>query len=723
MSAKKIKKRSINNTQIQRPTIEKETGVLPLQICFWISVLIIFMVPFVYYKNNFMMYIIPKSLWLKCTVSVILTFWVLYMLTSKQFKLIWDKSRPLGSPLLVFALVCCISTIFSNDPWMSLVGVYERHFGLHGILCCVILYFILVSSLKKENNLFFLLSSLVIAGLLISLYAILQITGLDFFKIDWFLTKPGSFLGNSNFLGQYLAPIFPMSVFLGLYHKKKLIKILFFIAASIILTGIIISQCRGAWTAVFISVFSTLIILLSTGSNFLNINRIIKLLIFSCLLFFIAFGVTSSVLVKHKMIIPFGIIAIITICVYYWWIRTLTLIETTVKEKLLFILLPGTLGIFSTAILFSRCTGFPVIAQYFSIFDFTHSTRFYLWRDSFYVIKQHFLLGSGIETYRIAFMPYKAKALELLDPITNHDNPHNNALYYWASTGIFGLLSYIWIFVTVIKRNLTLFYKHNLEKKDIILCLLFLSTFFSYYTWSIAGFDSLATYSSLMAIFAAFNIWSNKFIKVKSIKKTYISVTTATILIILVPLSVIGAFQVYKFTKADYYYIQALQNRKIWIDNPDNVLALRNYDATHYYMGKAIELNPKESLYQLDIATLYSSMAGRNINNVQQRMNLINLAFNYIEPAKKHPWAIENIYIATMNLKILSGDLRAASVEAENVLRHSPHLWEVRKKLGLIYLRLGDKEKARYNLIYAKEVFHWPYPQPDIEEALKSIDG
>ncbi|MFO0725036.1 MAG: O-antigen ligase family protein [Myxococcota bacterium] len=53
--------------------------------------------------------------------------------------------------------------------------------------------------------------------------------------------------------------------------------------------------------------------------------------------------------------------------------------------------------------------------------------------------------GIGIETYRYAFMSHKSKKLEALDPMTNHDNPHNNYLYTLASYGILGLLAYLWL--------------------------------------------------------------------------------------------------------------------------------------------------------------------------------------------------------------------------------------------------------------------------------------
>ena len=53
--------------------------------------------------------------------------------------------------------------------------------------------------------------------------------------------------------------------------------------------------------------------------------------------------------------------------------------------------------------------------------------------------------GIGIETYRYAFMSHKSMRLESLDPMTNHDNPHNNYLYVLASFGLVGLAAYVWL--------------------------------------------------------------------------------------------------------------------------------------------------------------------------------------------------------------------------------------------------------------------------------------
>lgn len=67
--------------------------------------------------------------------------------------------------------------------------------------------------------------------------------------------------------------------------------------------------------------------------------------------------------------------------------------------------------------------------------------------------------GIGIETYRYAFMSHKSKRLEALDPMTNHDNPHNNYLYILASFGIVGLLAYLWLLYRLLTVSFSRFWK------------------------------------------------------------------------------------------------------------------------------------------------------------------------------------------------------------------------------------------------------------------------
>lgn len=74
--------------------------------------------------------------------------------------------------------------------------------------------------------------------------------------------------------------------------------------------------------------------------------------------------------------------------------------------------------------------------------------------ERFFRTKLVWLFGIGVETYRYAFMSHKGRLLETRDPMTNHDNPHNNYLYVLASFGVLGLVAYLWMLVSAVRLAL-----------------------------------------------------------------------------------------------------------------------------------------------------------------------------------------------------------------------------------------------------------------------------
>ncbi|MEM7679025.1 MAG: hypothetical protein AAF449_23865, partial [Myxococcota bacterium] len=102
------------------------------------------------------------------------------------------------------------------------------------------------------------------------------------------------------------------------------------------------------------------------------------------------------------------------------------------------------------------------------------------------------LFGIGIETYRYAFMSHKSMLLEKLDPMTNHDNPHNNYLYVLASFGLAGLAAYVWLLITLLGQAFRRFTAAESPWTDRAMAFGVVLSFFSYSVYSIAGFDSVA---------------------------------------------------------------------------------------------------------------------------------------------------------------------------------------------------------------------------------------
>jgi hypothetical protein len=107
-----------------------------------------------------------------------------------------NSGRRLGGGVLLFLLSAALSTVFSLDPAQSLFGAPNRGQGLLAICCYVLLF---AGALWTGRTLLFsLLPAVVMIGVPVALYALL----LRFNGIE----RPGSTMGNPNFLAAWLTP-------------------------------------------------------------------------------------------------------------------------------------------------------------------------------------------------------------------------------------------------------------------------------------------------------------------------------------------------------------------------------------------------------------------------------------------------------------------------------------------------------------------------------------
>jgi tetratricopeptide (TPR) repeat protein len=73
----------------------------------------------------------------------------------------------------------------------------------------------------------------------------------------------------------------------------------------------------------------------------------------------------------------------------------------------------------------------------------TGSGRTIIWRDVRPFLRDHVLVGCGIECFRVAFMPLKSIDLAKYLPNANWRNPHNTPMDMLATKGIWGLMTYL----------------------------------------------------------------------------------------------------------------------------------------------------------------------------------------------------------------------------------------------------------------------------------------
>ncbi|MCK6551161.1 O-antigen ligase family protein [Myxococcota bacterium] len=330
--------------------------------------------------------------------------------------------------------------------------------------------------------------------------------------------------------------------------------------------------------------------------------------------------------------------------------------------------------------------------------------------------------GIGIETYRYAFMSHKSKKLEALDPMTNHDNPHNNYLYVLASLGLVGLGAYLWLLWRLLSVSASRFAgwrPHPLAPPETdgpggvesrearAIAFGVLTSFFSYAFYSIAGFDSVACsvffyfFLGCAAVYFAPSKDERPLPLVVHLKRRWAELrgrdssivpveapvlTTVALVVVLGGLlanTVYGGLKVYRAERA---FIGDEDARRDKIEN----------------IKRAIAINPDESHYKQTLGSTYAELARRSLALAQQAQNAgkIAEANNYesraegfarqgeaaLYAALDHAWAPENVFISLFQLHYTLNELDKAEYALERALEHSPHLGAVRANLAILKL-------------------------------------
>jgi tetratricopeptide (TPR) repeat protein/O-antigen ligase len=419
---------------------------------------------------------VPKAVILKLGGGGALLLWLAYGTFSRGF--FWDGTRPLLGPIAFFCAAVVLSTLFSIDPVMSLRGVYERQFGLQGVLACAGLFVAIATGLRSRRGAKTVLVFITVLTGILGAYAAVQAHGLDpfpFFREP--STKVYSFLGNATFAGNALALTFPIALAVTVCALVQAIRpswatpeleapesdqsgarsIVIASAVSLvvlmvcIVLGLIYTRTRGAWVATAVSLACMMYL---SGGLFPHRPQAQKMLrigtaalVGACSLLVLGFAVGSDHLYARTIrSIPAAFNPNRTdhgkgqgTRPYLWSEspRVLFSHQQTIERKNRDLELYRA-HVNDRQIEFSNATNTIVEVPFRHVElsnEFDPS-----WRR--WVV---YLFGIGIETYRYAFMSHKSERLEALDPMTNHDNPHNNYLYILASLGLFGFAAYTWL--------------------------------------------------------------------------------------------------------------------------------------------------------------------------------------------------------------------------------------------------------------------------------------
>ncbi|HHT47362.1 MAG TPA: hypothetical protein GX004_08810 [Firmicutes bacterium] len=333
--------------------------------------------------------------------------------------------------VLIFALLILLSGLLSPYINIAFRGYYTRCEGVFAYLSYMIIFLVAANMLDREDDKKYIFYLTLMAGTLMSLLGITQFLGLDFLKHPQVMRfwVPAEYLqdievsfketykafgttSNPNYLGGYMAMMFPIAAGYYLFIKERWKAVIAFIITIITFLGLLSSVSAGAFIAVFASLLCVMII---------NIKYIrgysIRLLSIILIIIFLgaAINIASEGEITKRLDNITSKIA-----------GDLQLLWVAENE-------PETDGASNT-----------LIAERNPL-DKIASNRGYIWRKSLEMIaSNNLIIGSGMDTY-IYYFPHMDEAR---DPATFTitrliDKPHNMYLHIAQGAGMIALIVYL----------------------------------------------------------------------------------------------------------------------------------------------------------------------------------------------------------------------------------------------------------------------------------------
>ncbi len=429
--------------------------------------LLFFLTPLIMYGKTSELFEFNKMIWIYfCSVSVAMILMLQWVLTRK----VPLKRTFLDIPILIFFVSQAVSTLFSIDLHTSFFGYYGRfNGGLWSIIAFIVLYYGFVYFLSlvenKKSAVFQILQVSLLSSLFSILWAIPGKFGHDlsclvfvgeFNNACWTVqfnpaVRVFSTLGQPNWFGAYLAVHFFIGLFFVFRDKDKNSKFtqclyLFYVILNFIM--ILFTRSRSAIIPVLVGV--VLFVGLCLLRAFLKKTELINTLIMALVIFVSVFA--SLVVFKT------GIEKVDRLFMYKTYVQLFSGRQSPDKQE-------------QTQ---------SVRQDEFVVGGVTDSLdiRRIVWKGAIELGKKYPLFGTGVETFAYAYYfvrPQEHNLTSEWDYLYN--KAHNEFLNYYATTGLFGLATYLVLIGCVV----FLFFRTTWKTKaDSDIPLLLTALFFAY---------------------------------------------------------------------------------------------------------------------------------------------------------------------------------------------------------------------------------------------------
>ena len=297
-----------------------------------------------------------------------------------------SRRDPIGASVLLFVLSAVASTVASIRPALSLFGAPQSHAGLRTVVGLASIYYA-SRSLASSSKWFLRVAQVTgVAAAVAAAYALFQVAGVDPFTLTWKRelafqgTRASSTLGHANKVSAFLTMCLPLIVWLAARSASRAARIAWLGLTGLSLFVIAASLSRGGWLGVIAATLAALLLALASARRPPR-----------------SWGPIALGIVIAVLILP---------------------LVTPMRAAFL-----------------SR------VEQVTDLSAPTSRTRLELWGAGLRMVRDHPLLGVGVDAYVAAFPRYRTSKLTQIEWGGTPSKAHNDAIQILATQGILGGLA------------------------------------------------------------------------------------------------------------------------------------------------------------------------------------------------------------------------------------------------------------------------------------------
>ena len=308
--------------------------------------------------------------------------------------------------LMLCILFGCISAIFAYNKDVAIFGMYNRYEGLLQI--CYYITILFISSNIENKNKKYIINTILFTGVIQVLYGFLQVMNYDFISVEGAgITLAKGMITNSNFYGTYMLICLSYSVGMFFDENEKNKNAFCFILLLLFIIGLLIS------------------------------NALSGIVGFICVLIYcLIYSIINKKYSKFLVVLLTFVFTIIGLTIVDLTFVVDDLIKT--KNEIAEI----TKGNFD---------------------DHFGTDRMYVWKKTLEIVPENIITGVGIDNFAYAF---DGKPLTIYGTI-RYDKVHNEYLQTLVTQGVFALISYLLLYLTIAFKGI----KKSFNKNELYLIL------------------------------------------------------------------------------------------------------------------------------------------------------------------------------------------------------------------------------------------------------------